>query len=100
MPVKEDVWSFFKFYSNLSFNKFNLKKLLAFYRKMLISWSQYLLASPETPSQVLFQFPWYNNYLKIENVVIHFEKFPNKTFNFLSQLFENGRIISWFSFQR
>ena len=39
-----------------------LKKLLSFYRQMLISWSQYLPAS-EAPSQVLFQFLWCNNYI-------------------------------------
>ena len=37
----------FKFHSNISFNKSNLKKLLPFHRQMLVSWSQYLSASPE-----------------------------------------------------
>ena len=45
---------------------------------MVISWSQYLSSSPEIPSQVLSQFLWYNNYIKIEDTVIHFEKFSNK----------------------
>ena len=53
---------------------------------MLISWSQYLSASPEAPSQVSSQFLWYNNYVKIEDALIHFEKFSNN---------ENSRIISW-----
>ena len=60
---------------------------------MVISRSQYLSSLPETPSQVLSQFLWYNNYIKIEGVVVHVEKFSNKKINFLSQLFENGRII-------
>ena len=38
---------------------------------------------------------WFNKYIKIEGTVIHFPKFSNKGINFLSQLFENGRIISW-----
>ena len=46
----------FKFHSNLSCNKSNLKKLLPFYRQMVISWSQYLSSSPETLSQVFPQF--------------------------------------------
>ena len=37
----------FKFHSNISFNKSNLKKLLPFLRQMLVSWNQYLSASPE-----------------------------------------------------
>ena len=37
----------FKFHSNISFNKSNLMKLLPFHRQMLVSWSQYLSASPE-----------------------------------------------------
>ena len=40
------------------------------------------------------QFLWYNNYIKIEVTLIHFEKFSNKNVNFLSQLFQNDRIIS------
>ena len=62
---------------------------------MLISWSQYLSASPETLSQVLSQFLWYKNYIKIEDAVIHFEKFSNKNISFLLHLFKNCRIISW-----
>ena len=62
---------------------------------MLISWSHYLSASPEAPSQILSQFLWYNNSEKIEDAVIHFEKFSNKNINFSLQLFQNGRIISW-----
>ena len=62
---------------------------------MLNSWSQSLSGSPETSSQILSQFLWFNKYIKIEGTVIHFPKFSNKGINFLSQLFENGRIISW-----
>ena len=82
--LKKTLASSFKFYSNLSFNKPNLKKLLPCYRQMIISWSQYLFSSPETPSQVLSQFLLYNNYIKIEDAVIYFEKFSNKIINFLS----------------
>ena len=89
----------FKFYSNLSFNKSNLKKLLPFYREMVISWSQYLSTSPETLSLVSSQFLWYNNHIKIEDVVIHIEKFSKKNVNFLLQLFENDRSISWANLQ-
>ena len=62
---------------------------------MVISWSQLLSTSPETPSQVLSQFLWYNNYIKLEDAVMHFEKFSNENIKFLSQLFENDRITSW-----
>ena len=84
----------FKFHSNLSFKKSSLKKLLPFYRHMLNSWSQSLSGSPETSSQILSQFLWFNKYIKIEGTVIHFPKFSNKVINFLSQLFKNGKIIS------
>ena len=60
---------------------------------MVISWNQYLSSSSETPFQVLSQFLWYNNYIKIDDAVIHFETFSNKNTDFLLQLFENGRII-------
>ena len=69
-------------------------KLLPFSRHMINSWSQSLSGSPET-SQILSQFFWFNKYIKIEGTVIHFPNFSNKGINFLSQLFENGRIISW-----
>ena len=65
---------------------------------MVVSYSQFPSSSPEIPSQVLSQFLSCDNYIKIEDAVIHFEKFSNKTINFLSQLFENGRIISWLNF--
>ena len=42
---------------------------------MVISWSQFLFSSPETPSQVLSQSLCYNNYIKIEDAVINFEKY-------------------------
>ena len=42
----------------------------------------------------IISFLWHNNYLKIEKAVIHFYKLSNKNINFLSQLFENGRIMS------
>ena len=85
----------FKFHSNLSFKKSSLKKLLPFCRHMLNRWSQSLSGSPETFSQIPSQFLWFNKYIQIEGTVIHFPKFSNKGINFLSQLFENGRIISW-----
>ena len=85
----------FKFNSNISFKKSSLKKLLPFYRHMLNSWSQSLSGSPETSSQILSPFLWFHKYIKIEGTVIHFPKYSNKGINFLSQLFENGRIISW-----
>ena len=62
---------------------------------MLFSCSQGLSGSPETSSQILFQFLWFNKYITIEGTSIHFPKSSNKGINFILQLFENGRIISW-----
>ena len=62
---------------------------------MLICWSPSLSGSPGTSPQILSQFLWFNKYIKIEGTVIHFPKFSNKGIDFLLQLFENGRIISW-----
>ena len=62
---------------------------------MLNSWSQSLSGSPEISSQMLSQFLWFSKYIKIKGTVIYFPKFSNKAVNVLSQLFENGRIISW-----
>ena len=49
---------------------------------MVSSWNQYLSPSPEPPLQVLSEFSWYNNYIKIEDAVMHFA---------LSPLSENDR---------
>ena len=91
VSVKKNFRSYlyilFKFY----LKKSSWKKLLPFYRHMLNSWSQNYSGSPETSSQFL----WFKKYIKIEGTVIYFPKFYNKSINFLSQLFENGRIISW-----
>ena len=62
---------------------------------MLNSWSQSLSRSPETSSQTLSQFLCFNKYIKIEVTVIHFPKFSNQGINFLSELLENSRIISY-----
>ena len=48
--------------------------MLPFSRKILISKSQYLSTSPETPSQVLSQFLRCKNYVKIGVAVMHFRK--------------------------
>ena len=40
--LKKTFGPSYKFHSNLSFNKFNLKKRPPFYRQMAISWIQYL----------------------------------------------------------
>ena len=87
----------FKFHSNLSFKKSSLKKLLPFYKDMLICWCQSLSGSPENSSLMLYQFLRFNKYIKIEGTVMHFPKFSSKGINFLSQLLGNGRIISWIS---
>ena len=70
----------FKFHSNLSFNKSSLKKLLPFYRHMLNRWTQNLSGSPETSSQILSQFLWFNKYIKNKGNVIHFPKFSNNSY--------------------
>ena len=62
---------------------------------MLISSSQGLSGSLEAYSQILFQFLWFIKYIEIEGTAIHFPKFSSKDINLISQLFENGRILSW-----
>ena len=69
--------------------------MLPFYRHMLISWSQSLLGSTETYSQILSQFLWFTKHIKIESTAIRFPKFSDKDINVILQLFENGRLISW-----
>ena len=61
---------------------------------MLISWSQYLSGLPDIPFPISSKILWYSKYIKIPDTTIHFAKSSNKTFNLLSQLFENVRIIS------
>ena len=84
----------FKFHSNLSVSKSSLKKLLPFYRHMLISWNQGLSGSPETSFQIS-QFLLFNKYSEIERTAINFQRFSNKDFNPILQLFENGKVITW-----
>ena len=57
---------------------------------MLINCSQGFLGSPETSSQILSQFFWFNKYIKVEDTAIHFPKFSSKDINFLSKLFEKA----------
>ena len=40
---------------------------------MLISWSQSLLGSTETYSQILSQFLWFTKHIKIESTAIRFQ---------------------------
>ena len=42
---------------------------------------------------------WFNRYIEIKGTLIHFPKFSNKGINFLLQLLENGRIISWINLE-
>ena len=84
----------FKLYSNLSFNKSSLKKLLPFYRHMLISQNQGLLRLPETSFQILSLFLWFNKYSEAKGTAIHFPKFSN-ILTFYCSFFENGKIKSW-----
>ena len=44
---------------------------------------------------MLSQFLWFNKYSNTEGTVMHFLKFSNNGINFLSQFFENDRIMSW-----
>ena len=72
--LKKTFGSSFKFHSNLYLKKSSLKKLLPFYRHMLIFWSQSFSGSPGTSSQILSQVLWFNKYIKIEGTVIHSPK--------------------------
>ena len=56
---------------------------------MIINWNQYLSTSGRTPSQMLSQFFGITNTLKLG-----IQNFLMKIVTFLSQLFENGRIIT------
>ena len=66
---------------------------------MSVSWSQGLLASPETFSRTLSQFLWFNKHIKAEGTAISFANFSIRDINFLPQLFENGKIILWVNFK-
>ena len=79
----------------LNFIQIFLKKLLPFYRHMVISWSQDLSGSSEISFEILYQFFWFNKYIDTEWTAIHFIKFSDKNINFILQLFKNDRIISW-----
>ena len=75
-PLNKTFGPSYKFPSNPSFKKSSLKKLLPFYRHMLNSWIQSLSESPQTSSQILSQFLWFNKYIKI--TVMYLPKFSNE----------------------
>ena len=81
----------FKFHSNLIFKKSSLKKLLPFLRHLLICF----IFQDHLKLIVKYYLSFCDLTNKIQVTVISFPKFSNKGINFLSQLFENGRIISW-----
>ena len=91
----------FKFHSNLSFDKSNLKKLRPFHSLMLISYD--VNVSPHHLSHFLKYYLSLFGItitILIEDAVMHFEKYSNKSVNFLWHIFENGRVISWVNLKK
>ena len=52
-----------------------------------MNWEKYFVATPVTPSCVLSQVLWYNNYIKTDNKAIDLKLFSTKNINFIAQLF-------------
>ena len=73
---EKSFFFFLEIFKKSRFKKSSLKKLLPFYRHILNSWSQSLSESPQTSSQILSQFLWFNKYIKI--TVMYLPKFSNE----------------------
>ena len=55
-----------------------------------------LSTSPETPSCILSQYLWFNQYIRIDNSPVNFKGFSQRNINFISQLIDtNGNFKTW-----
>ena len=69
----------FIFHSNLLFKSNKFKFFLSFYRETVSNWKKCLAMITEIPSCILWQYPWYNGSIQVDNASVYFLKFSKKT---------------------
>ena len=70
--IKSHLGKNFVFHSNLCIKQKIVKKFPKFYQEMLKRCGKYLSSPPKDLSAVVFQFIWYNEYIKIDNNTMHY----------------------------
>ena len=76
--IKSQQGKNFVFHPNLSIKQTFVKKFPKFYQEILKRWGKYLSCPPKVLSAVVFQFIWYNEYIKIDNNTMHYCFFFSK----------------------
>ena len=85
-----------KFHGSLDISQCLTKKMLEFYREILLNCSRFLSYNPSVPSTILSQYLWFNKHIKIGNNSAYFSHFSNHGINFIGNLVDiNGRYKSW-----
>ena len=69
----------FIFHSNILFKSNKFKFFLSFYRETVLNWKKCLAMITEIPPCILWQYPWYNGSIQVDNASVYFLKFSKKT---------------------
>ena len=88
--------TFFFFHSNISLKTSVLHQFTNIYANLLQSWKRHFSHICYTPSCIVSQILWFNNYIIIDNNSIHFKEFSSHNINFINQLFTpEGQFKDW-----
>ena len=84
----------FNFHSILSFDATIAQNFSKIYKGIFFNWHKYLTSTSDRPSCILSYFYLYcNKNILINNKTVYIASFFNKSFNYVSQLFE--KIKQW-----
>ena len=88
--------NFFFFHSNISLKTSVLHQFTNIYANLLQSWKRNFSHISYTPSCIVSQILWFNNYIIIDNNSIHFKEFSSHNINFINQFFTpEGQFKDW-----
>ena len=86
----------FRFHGSLDIPQYLIRKMLEFYREILLNWSKFLSYDPSTTLTILSQYLWFRNHINIGNNSVYFSHFLNHGINFIGNLLDiNGKYKSW-----
>ena len=83
----------FKFHSDLSIPNKTVNSLPSYYKDITNSCCKHYFCTPKVSPLISSQFLWCNSYIKTDHEVVCYDDFPDKKFNFVSDLFDkNGEL--------
>ena len=87
----------FKFHESLDIPRYVIRKMLGFYREILLNCRKCLCYDPSVKSTILSQqYLWFNKHIKIGNNSVYFSHFSNPGISFIDNLVNiNGMYKSW-----